>query len=93
MKYELSLSGCWVDFEADSAQLYFDGELITLDVNKGDETITFTLEPNVELYEHRDGKRRFITSDIKMEADMNDPDYGYINDDQMDELRLMGKLP
>jgi len=33
-------------------------------------------------------KTHFLTSDRKIEEDMNDPVYGHINDDQMDELNL-----
>jgi hypothetical protein len=89
--YELHLNRTLIDFKADSAELYFDGfenEFLQLDISKGNETITFVLEPDVALYEWRNGKRQFVASNIKMEADMNDPVYGHINDDQMDELRL-----
>ena len=89
MKYELLLSHITVEFEADSAELYIeDEEFLKLDITKAASTITFTLEPGVELYELDEGKPNFITSDRKIEEDMNDPVYGHINDDQIDELRL-----
>jgi len=96
MRYELRLCSTTLEFDADNVELYFEGsegEYLYINIIKGKETLTILLEPDVGVYEIHNGKPHFLTSDEKLWQDMNDPVYGHINDDQMDELRLMGKLP